>query len=119
MRRLAIAVLALALTACASFNLPQINALHQQATAKLKADFQGVKAVAVASNNPQLSDCADAVLNDQLPPIEALDQVQVTGVFSALALADAKAQALKIKPSVAIKCSAQGWLLGQLGLLGK
>ena len=119
MTRILTLVLALSLAACGTVNLPQLTVIHQQATAKLKADFLGVKAVAAASGNQQLSDCADAVLSDQLPPIEALDSVQVTGIFSALALADAKAAALKIKPSVAVRCSAQGWLLGQLGLLGK
>lgn len=119
MNRLFVALLALTLAACSSTLPTQINAIHQQTTAKLKTDFQGVKAVAVASNNPQLAECADAVLADQLPPLEALDNVQATGVFSALALADAKVQALKLKPSVAQKCSLTGWVLQQFGYLGK
>jgi len=106
------------LTACGTVT-QQINAVHLQVVSKIKTDIASVKEVGVASKNQKLIDCADAVLADQLPPLEDLDKVQVTGIFSSLALADAKHEALKIKPSVAEKCSFFGWMLGQLGLLGQ
>lgn len=118
MNRIAILAFSLTLAACGTVT-QQFNAVHAQAVGKLKADIQSVKDVGAAAKNPQLIECADAVLTNQLPPIEALDQVQVTGIFSTLALADAKHEALKIKPVVAQKCSGFGWMLGQLGLLGK
>lgn len=117
MTRIAILTLALSLTACGTVT-QQINAVHAQATGKLKADFEGIKEVGIAAHDQQLIECADAVLTDQIPPIEALDKVQVTGPFSAIALTNAKHEALKIKPSVAQKCSPFGWLLGQFGLIG-
>jgi hypothetical protein len=119
MKHLAILGISTILAGCGTTLTPQLNALHTQVAAKFKADIQGVKAVGIASNDSALIDCADSVLTDQLPPIEALDNVQVTGVFSAIALANAKHEALKIKPSVAQKCSAEGWLLARLGLLGQ
>lgn len=117
MKRLAVLVLAVTLAACTTVT-QQINAVHEQVTGKLKADFEGVKEVGIASHDQQLTECADAVLADQIPPIEALDKVQVSGPFSTIALTNAKHDALKIKPSVAQKCSLFGWLLGQFGLIG-
>jgi len=114
-RTLTLATLTLCLTACGTVT-QQINAVHLQVVSKVKTDIASVKEVGIASKNQKLIDCADAVLTDQLPPLEDLDKVQVTGIFSSLALADAKHEALKIKPTVAEKCSFFGWMLGQLGL---
>lgn len=118
MKRLAIIALSLTLAACGTLTR-QINTVHAQVTGKLKADFVSVKEVGVASGNADLTGCADAVLSVQIPPIEALDHVQVAGAFSTLALVEAKREALKIKPVVAQKCSAFGWLLGQFELISR
>lgn len=117
MKKAIILAAALTLTACGTVT-SQINAVHAQVTAKVKTDFNSVKSVGVAAKNQQLVDCADAILTEQLPPLEALDQVQVAGVFSTIALADAKAEALKFKQDVVVKCSVFPRLLAQFGLLG-
>ena len=50
MKRLALAVLILAVTGCSTITNP-INAIHAQGVAKLEADIQAVKSVGVASGS--------------------------------------------------------------------
>lgn len=115
-RLIVVALIAVLATACGTVT-SQFNAIHMQATSKLKADIQGVRAVGVASGNKQLVNCADAVLTDQIPALEALDTVQASGVFSTAALVNAKREALKIRPSVVAKCFTFDWFM--VGLFGQ
>lgn len=116
MKKVIILAAVLTLSACGTLTR-QINVVHAQVTAKIETDFNSVKEVGIASKNQQLVDCADTVLTQQLPPLKALDQVQVTGIFSTIALTDAKAEALKFKQDVVVKCSVFPHLLVQFGLI--